>query len=78
MPSHAASPCPSPSSDSFGCCRHGAPRAIASPLPPGEHSSSEHERRTGITKAGPMELRRTLIQTAEVDASPGSRFSHGR
>src|SRR5215510_9958288 len=31
-------------------------------LTPGEHSSSERERRTGITKAGTMELRRTLIQ----------------
>lgn len=31
-------------------------------LTPGEHSSAERERRTGITKAGPMELRRTLIQ----------------
>jgi transposase len=35
-------------------------------LTPGEHSSSERERRTGITKAGPMELRRTLIQAAWV------------
>lgn len=26
-------------------------------LTPGEHSSSEREWRTGITKAGPMELR---------------------
>jgi transposase len=33
-------------------------------LTPGEHSSSERERRTGITKAGPMALRRTLIQAA--------------
>ncbi len=33
-------------------------------LTPGEHSSSERERRTGITKAGSMELRRTLIQAA--------------
>ena len=33
-------------------------------LTPGEHSSAERERRTGITKAGPMELRRTLIQAA--------------
>lgn len=33
-------------------------------LTPGEHSSSERERRTGITKAGPLELRRTLIQAA--------------
>ena len=31
-------------------------------LTPGEHSSSERERRTGITKAGQMELRRTLVQ----------------
>lgn len=35
-------------------------------LTPGEHSSSERERRTGITKAGPMELRRTLVQAAWV------------
>lgn len=35
-------------------------------LTPGERSSSERERRTGITKAGPMELRRTLIQSAWV------------
>lgn len=35
-------------------------------LTPGEHSSSERERRTGITKAGSMELRRTLIQAAWV------------
>lgn len=33
-------------------------------LTPGEHSSSERERRTGITKAGPAALRRTLIQAA--------------
>jgi transposase len=33
-------------------------------LTPGEHSSSERERRTGITKAGSMELRRTLFQAA--------------
>lgn len=33
-------------------------------LTPGEHSSAERERRTGITKAGSMELRRTLIQAA--------------
>jgi transposase len=33
-------------------------------LTPGEHSSSERERRTGITKAGPMELRCMLIQAA--------------
>jgi transposase len=33
-------------------------------LTPGEHSSSERERRTGITKAGPMALRRTLVQAA--------------
>lgn len=33
-------------------------------LTPGEHSSSERERRTGITKAGSKELRRTLIQAA--------------
>lgn len=33
-------------------------------LTPGEHSSSERERRTGTTKAGSKELRRTLIQAA--------------
>jgi transposase len=33
-------------------------------LTPGEHSSSERERRTGITKAGPSELRRCLVQAA--------------
>ena len=33
-------------------------------LTPGEHSSSERERRTGITKAGPQELRRCLVQAA--------------
>jgi transposase len=33
-------------------------------LTPGEHSSSERERRTGITKAGPTELRRALVQAA--------------
>lgn len=33
-------------------------------LTPGEHSSSDSERRTGITKAGPAKLRRTLIQAA--------------
>lgn len=33
-------------------------------LTPGEHSSSDRERRTGITKAGPAPLRRTLIQAA--------------
>ena len=33
-------------------------------LTPGEHSSSETERKTGITKAGPRELRRTLVQAA--------------
>jgi transposase len=33
-------------------------------LTPGEHSSSERQKRTGITKAGPLELRRTLIQAA--------------
>ena len=33
-------------------------------LTPGENSSSERERRTGITKAGPTELRRTLVQAA--------------
>lgn len=33
-------------------------------LTPGEHSSSERERKTGITKAGPSELRRCLVQAA--------------
>jgi transposase len=33
-------------------------------LTPGEYSSSERERRTGITKAGPMPMRCTLIQAA--------------
>jgi transposase len=31
---------------------------------PGEHSSSDSQRRTGITKAGPSKLRRNLIQAA--------------
>src|SRR6185295_819346 len=35
-------------------------------LTPGEHSSSERERRTGITKAGPQELRCCLVQAAWV------------
>jgi transposase len=33
-------------------------------LTPGENSSSERQRKTGITKAGPTSLRRTLIQAA--------------
>jgi transposase len=33
-------------------------------LTPGERSSSERERRTGITKAGPQELRSCLVQAA--------------
>lgn len=33
-------------------------------LTPGERSSSETERKTGITKAGPTELRRALVQAA--------------
>jgi transposase len=33
-------------------------------LTPGERSSSDTERRTGITKAGPTALRRTLVQAA--------------
>ena len=33
-------------------------------LVPGEHSSSDRQRRTGITKAGPPSVRRTLIQAA--------------
>lgn len=33
-------------------------------LVPGEYSSSERQRRTGITKAGPPAVRRTLLQAA--------------
>jgi transposase len=33
-------------------------------LTPGENSSSDRKQRTGITKAGPAKLRRTLIQAA--------------
>jgi transposase len=33
-------------------------------LVPGEHSSSERQHHTGITKAGAMEVRRALIQAA--------------
>ncbi len=33
-------------------------------LTPGENSSSERKQRTGITKAGPAELRRALVQAA--------------
>ena len=33
-------------------------------LVPGEHSSSQRQRRTGITKAGPPTVRRTLLQAA--------------
>ena len=33
-------------------------------LTPGEHSSSERQHRTGITKAGPPAVRRTLVQAA--------------
>ncbi len=33
-------------------------------LTPGEHSSSDHQHRTSITKAGPAPLRRVLIQAA--------------
>ena len=33
-------------------------------LTPGEHSSSERQQRTGITKAGPQAVRRALIQAA--------------
>lgn len=35
-------------------------------LTPGEHSSSQRERRTGITKAGPTSMRRVLVQAAWV------------
>jgi transposase len=41
-------------------------------LTPGERSSSDTQRKTGITKAGPTKLRRTLIQAAWV----GIRTSH--
>lgn len=43
-------------------------------LVPGEHSSSERTRRTGITKAGPPALRRTLVEAAW--ASRRARGSH--
>jgi transposase len=33
-------------------------------LTPGEHSSSQRQQRTGITKAGPPAVRRTLVQAA--------------
>jgi transposase len=33
-------------------------------LTPGENSSSDRKQRTGITKAGPAKLRRTLVQAA--------------
>jgi transposase len=33
-------------------------------LTPGEHSSSERKQRTGITKAGPASVRRTLVQAS--------------
>jgi transposase len=35
-------------------------------LTPGEHSSSDHQHRTSISKAGPAPLRRVLIQAAWV------------
>lgn len=35
-------------------------------LTPGENSSSERQQRTGITKAGPREVRRALVQAAWV------------
>jgi transposase len=35
-------------------------------LTPGEHSSSERQHRTGITKAGSSNMRRTLVQAAWV------------
>jgi transposase len=43
-------------------------------LTPGENSSSERERRTGITKAGPSELRTCLVQGAW--ATLRSKTSH--
>ena len=43
-------------------------------LVPGEHSSSERTRRTGITKAGPPALRRALVEAAW--ASRRARGSH--
>jgi transposase len=33
-------------------------------LTPGEHSSSQRQQRTGITKAGPVSVRRALVQAA--------------
>jgi len=46
--------------------RFGSAHAVQSylGLAPGEHSSSERQRRTGVTKAGPAAVRRTLIQGA--------------
>ena len=35
-------------------------------ITPGENSSSERQQRTGITKAGPREVRRALVQAAWV------------
>ncbi len=49
-------------------------------LTPGEDSSSERERRTAITKAGPRALRRTLVQAAwslmRKPADPMSQWAH--
>ena len=46
--------------------RFGSAHAVQSylGLAPGEHSSSERQRRTGVTKAGPAAVRRMLIQGA--------------
>jgi transposase len=46
--------------------RFHSPHAVQSylGLTPGEHSSSDSERRTRITKAGPAALRRVLVQAA--------------
>jgi transposase len=48
------------------CERFGSAHAVQSylGLTPGERSSSERERRTGITKAGPSSLRWNLVQAA--------------
>src|SRR5258708_23988189 len=43
-------------------------------LTPGENSSSERTRRTGITKAGPAPLRASLVQAPR--AANGSRGNH--
>lgn len=46
--------------------RFGSPHQLEAylGLTPGENSSSERQRRTGITKAGPPQVRRALVQAA--------------